>query len=148
MAIHGLQTALTQSTQHWLTTHLNGEWLLAHPLATFGLVCLVLFLGLGLLSAIAHLTESIWLFVARLPWRFMRWLLSLIAKIWRIPVARIALGRNPKTPDRGDRVTEILTRLTMIQKEQDQLTQELSHLLAKEVGSASNNRLPVEAQSS
>lgn len=146
MAINGLQTVLTQSTQHWLTTHLKGEWLVAHPLATFGLVCLVLFLGLGLLSAIARLTESIWLFVARLPWQFMRWLLGLIAKIWQIPVARMAFGKNAKATAQRDRVTEILTRLTMIQKEQDQLTQELSHLLAKEVGSVSNNRLPVEAQ--
>jgi hypothetical protein len=132
LTLNGLPTVLTQAAQHWLTTHLNVEWLMANPLASFGLVCLVIFLGLGLLSAIAHLTESIWLFVARLPWQVMRWLLGLIAKIWQIPVTRLTVWPFSKGSDSSDRIAEILTRLTTLQKEQDQLTQELSHLLNRE----------------
>ncbi|NJN22394.1 MAG: hypothetical protein HC812_15925 [Leptolyngbya sp. RL_3_1] len=130
--LNGLPTALTQAAQHWLTAHLNVEGLMANPLASFGLVCLVIFLGLGLLSAIAHVTESIWLFAARLPWRLMRWLLGWVGKIWQIPATRLAILPFPQRNHAPDRIAEILTRLTTLQKEQDQLTQELSHLLSRE----------------
>ncbi len=106
----GLQAPLTQSAQHWLTNHLNPEWFVAHPLAAFGLFCLVLFLGLGLLSAIARLTESIWLFIARLLWRLAQWLLRLISRMWQVSGVPIVLGRG-KAPDQRDRAAEILTRL-------------------------------------
>lgn len=129
--INGLQAALMASFQGWLTSHPKIGWLASHPLLAAGLFLFCLFLFWGLLSAIARLTEDLWLFIVRLPLRFVQWLFGLIAKGLKVPAARVNIGRIP-TKANPDRLNQILTRLEAIHKEQDELMQELSKLLAKE----------------
>ena len=141
--INGLQAALMDSFQGWLAVHPIIGWLAAHPLSALGLLLFFLFVFWGLLSAIARLTEDLWLFIVRLPLRFVRWLFGLIAKGLKTPSAR---GKNGRASSKAnpDRLNQILTRLEAIHKEQDELMQELSKLLAKEkafVGRAIANRL-------
>ena len=146
--INGLQTALMESLQRWLTSHPIVGWLIVHPLLTSGLLLLFLFLFWGLLSAIARLTEGLWLFIVRLPLRFVQWLFGLIAQGLTTPAARVIGRPSPKT--NPDRLNQILARLEALNKEQDELMRELSKLLARDktktleksfVGSVIANRL-------
>ena len=140
--INGLQAALMASVQGWLATHPMVSWLAAHPLISVGLLFFFLFLFWGLLSAIARLTEDLWLFIVRLPLRFVQWLFGLIALALKLPTARANPGRASKKGN-SDRLNQILTRLEAIHQEQDELMQELSKLLAKEkaiAGRALSNR--------
>ncbi len=129
--INGLQAALMVSFQGWLATHPMVSWLVAHPFVAFGLLLFLLFLFWGLLSAIARLTEDLWLFIVRLPLKFVQWLFGLLAMALKLPVARGNLGRASAKAN-PDRLTQILTRLEAIHQEQSELMQELSKLLAKE----------------
>lgn len=129
--INGLQAALMESIGGWLTSHPIIGWLVTHPLFASGLLLLFLFLFWGLLSAIARLTEGIWLFIVQLPLRLAQWLFGLIAKGLKMPATRVMMGSAP-TKANPDRLSQILNRLDAIHKEQDELMQELSKLLAKE----------------
>jgi hypothetical protein len=94
-------------------------------------VLLLLFLTAGLLRAIAHLTEQIWLFVLRLPLRFSQWLFNLSLSLIRMkPAAQAA--KSESQLDSQQRLNQIMTRLEALQQEQDQLMRELKTILTLE----------------
>ena len=51
----------------WLGEHPFMHWFLIHPLILLGLGLIVLLLLAGLMSAIAHLTQNLWLRLLQLP---------------------------------------------------------------------------------
>ncbi|NET47214.1 MAG: hypothetical protein F6K09_00265 [Merismopedia sp. SIO2A8] len=74
-----IQQAFWSPVETWLTAHPTVNWLIAHPtlLALVGLITL-LFLA-GLISALARLTENLWLRFLQLPFRLVWGLVQMIS---------------------------------------------------------------------
>lgn len=127
----GVEGALSRPLQAFLAAHPLLGWLLNHPLWGVGVLLLVLLLGLGLLSAIARLTENFWLTLGQMPLRLLVWLLGaaigLLRRPWRAKTGSAASAQSlPKSPDRA---AEIALRLAALQTEQAALVRELQSLL-------------------
>lgn len=112
-------------------------WLVAHPLWGLLAVGLGLLLLAGLWSAIARLTENFWLALVRLPFRLSAAAFSAVTSLW------FRRGRPERGEPRTDpnRLTEIVTRLDLLQQEQAALMQEMRTLLAAQ--SAKSGRMVV-----
>jgi len=122
----GIQSVLLQPLQSWLGEHPVVAWLVLHPLWSLALLGLAILLFAGLWSAIARLTEGFWLALVQLPFRLVTWLFAgttgLLVKRW---VGSSGQEAGP------DRLTEIVTRLEVLQTEQADLLQEMRQILAE-----------------
>ncbi|PZV07467.1 MAG: hypothetical protein DCF32_07265 [Leptolyngbya sp.] len=120
------QTALLRPVQGWLSEHPVMGWLVGHPLWAIALGILALLLFAGLWSAIARLTEGFWLSLVRLPFRLSGWIFGMVSGLlvrqWAKP-AKLEAGDN--------RLSEIMSRLEMLQTEQESLLEEMKGLLGK-----------------
>lgn len=130
--------ALNRPFQEFLAAHPLLSWLLGHPLWGVGVALVSLLLGLGLLSAIARLTENFWLTLGQLPLRLVVWLfgagMALLRRPWRSKT-ELAANSPKHLPENGadqaDRAADIALRLEALQQEQTALLQELQALLAE-----------------
>jgi hypothetical protein len=113
-----LLAPITDPLTDWLEAHSPWSWLFAHPIALIGVVLLALFLLSGLLSAIAQLTQRLWIGLLRSPWQLTRWIFGKGSQ-W--------VKRDPQP----DRLTIVLDRLESLKREEDELLQEVRSLLGK-----------------
>ncbi len=102
-------------------------WLVSHPFWSLGLVFVVLVLLRGLLGAIAHFVEQVWLAILRSPLVLSKWLLGLGTKSFHLAIAEKREGDAKQ-----QRLTEIVNRLEMLKQEQSELLQEVKTLLGSE----------------
>jgi hypothetical protein len=113
-----LLSPVTDPLTDWLKLHSPWSWLFAHPIALIGVILLALFLLSGLLSAIAQLTQRLWIGLLRSPWQLTRWIFGKGSQ-W--------VKRDPQP----DRLTIVLDRLESLKREEDELLQEVRSLLGK-----------------
>ncbi len=132
--INGVVDALLSPVQDWLSQHPRIVWLLVNPGWLLVALVIALFLLSGLLRAMSSLTEKLWLGLLKLPIRLVQWiwqgslfLLRRSAAETQSNLAQSSLIR-PSEPS-PDRLTEVLDRLEMLRREQDELIQEMKSLL-------------------
>lgn len=102
-------------------------WLVGHPFWSIGLVFVVLVLLRGLLGAIAHFVEQVWVAILRSPIALSKWLLGLGAKSFHL-----AIAEKREDDAKQQRLTEIVNRLETLKQEQNELLQEVKTLLGSE----------------
>lgn len=126
-----VQRAVADSITNWLEAHPILAWMFAHPLFTAIIIILLLWFFLGLLNAIAQLSQQIWLVILRSPFEISQQLVGRIAKAIS-PVTNSVGVKLPRV-DRDDgqeRFTYVLSRLESIKQEQEQLIEEMQVIVS------------------
>jgi hypothetical protein len=118
----GIQASINSSLNSWIDQHPQLVWLVNHPLQSFGIFLLGLFLFSGLLGAISKITEKFWLFILTYPFK-------IFSNIWVLVSKSLEKDDDDQKTETQKRVTEILRRLESIRQEQTLLSQELESLL-------------------
>jgi hypothetical protein len=118
----GIQASINSSLNNWIDKHPLLVWLINHPLQSFGILLLGLFLFSGLLGAISRITEKFWLFVLTYPFK-------IFSNSWLLILKSLQKDDDNQKTEAQKRVTEILSRLESIRQEQTLLSQELESLL-------------------
>ena len=113
--VEPIQSAIDQ----WLASHWWINFLVHHPLVLLGVVLLIVFLVSGALRAISRTSESLWILVLKLPFRFLGWL-GVRSLVW---------WRKSQKDEKSDRLQELLTRLEVLQEEQDAILSEVKTLV-------------------
>lgn len=122
-----VQNAIATMIKNWMDGHPFWAWLVSHPFWSLGLVFVVLVLLRGLLGAIAHFVEQVWVAILRSPLVLSKWLLGLGTKSFYLAIAEKREGDAKQ-----QRLTEIVNRLEMLKQEQNELLQEVKTLLGSE----------------
>jgi hypothetical protein len=144
--------------QDWLDAHPTIAWLIQNPLWAIVCLLLAIFLMWKLLAAVAQLTEKILLAILLFPLKLGQWLLARITDFFKTTViARFLPNQTseseplPATPsqkvamlkptdpvpalkpaivqDPNQRLTDIVSRLEALRREQDELLQEVKTIL-------------------
>ena len=118
----GIQASINSSLNGWIDQHPQLVWLVNHPLQSFGIFLLGLFLFSGLLGAISRITEKFWLFILTYPFK-------IFSNIWVLVSKSLEKDDDDQKTETQKRVTEILSRLESIRQEQTSLSQELESRL-------------------
>jgi hypothetical protein len=118
----GIQASINSSLNGWIDQHPQLVWLVNHPLQSFGIFLLGLFLFSGLLGAISRITEKFWLFILTYPFK-------IFSNIWVLVSKSLKKDDNDQKTETQKRVAEILSRLESIRQEQTLLSQELESIL-------------------
>ena len=118
----GIQASINSSLNSWIDQHPQLVWLVNHPLQSFGIFLLGLFLFSGLLGAISRVTEKFWLFILTYPFK-------IFLNIWVLVSKSLKKDDDDQKTETQKRVTDILSRLESIRQEQTLLSQELESLL-------------------
>ena len=118
----GIQASINSSLNGWIDQHPQLVWLVNHPLQSFGIFLLGLFLFSGLLGAISRITEKFWLFVLTYPFK-------IFSNIWILVSKSLHKDDDNQKTEAQKRVIDILSRLELIRQEQTLLSQELESLL-------------------
>ena len=118
----GIQASINSSLNSWIDQHPQLVWLVNHPLQSFGIFLLGLFLFSGLLGAISRITEKFWLFVLTYPFK-------IFSNIWILVSKSLKKDDDDQKTETQKRVAEILSRLESIRQEQTLLSQELESIL-------------------
>jgi cell division protein FtsB len=113
--VEPIQLAIDQ----WLASHWWVNFLVHHPLVLLGVVLLIVFLVSGALRAISRTSESLWILALKLPFRLLGWL----------GVRSLAWWRKNQQDEKGDRLNALLTRLEVLQEEQDAILAEVKTLV-------------------
>lgn len=118
----GIQASINSSLNGWIDQHPQLVWLVNHPLQSFGIFLLGLFLFSGLLGAISRITEKFWLFVLTYPFK-------MFSNSWLLISKSLQKDDDNQKTEAQKRVIEILSRLESIRQEQTLLSQELESIL-------------------
>jgi len=118
----GIQASINSSLNGWIDQHPQLVWLVNHPLQSFGIFLLGLFLFSGLLGAISRITEKFWLFILTYPFK-------IFSNIWVLVSKSLKKDDDDQKTETQKRVAEILSRLESIRQEQTLLSQELESIL-------------------
>lgn len=118
----GIQASINSSLNGWIDQHPQLVWLVNHPLQSFGIFLLGLFLFSGLLGAISRITEKFWLFILTYPFK-------IFSNSWLFISKSLQKDDDNQKTEAQKRVIEILSRLESIRQEQTLLSQELESLL-------------------
>lgn len=117
----------------WLVAHPSLAWIVAHPLASVGLLLLAIFSLWGLFKAIGRGIEQTWVFLLTTPFKLLQPIFGLM---WR--AIRRGFGHTNTTVARlesqlvsdstAERIATIVDRLQSLNQEQEMLLQELATL--------------------
>ncbi|BAU41974.1 hypothetical protein [Leptolyngbya sp. O-77] len=135
-----LLKSLSTPLQTWLVAHPIAQWLVTHPLWTLGLVIGAIALLVGLFGAIGRLTENLWLRLFQMP----LWLFASIFGGGFQLAKRLSHSSSTRPSSNADsdnstqRLDQILTRLTELHREEEQLLVELKTLVGEASLEASN----------
>ncbi|MEO1465586.1 MAG: hypothetical protein AAFR89_05055 [Cyanobacteria bacterium J06633_1] len=122
--------SLSSRTSLWLAHHPFAAWLVNHPLvATVGtliIIILVVRLLLTIYRAIARAIDRMWLAILRSPFTLLKFLFGWSPK----PKANIAnmTVTNYEVTNDPSQLQEIMTRLDLIQQQQQEIIRELAQL--------------------
>ena len=117
----GIQASINSSLNSWVDRYPQLVWLVNHPLQSFGIFLLGLFVFSGLLGAISRITEKFWLFILTYPFK-------ILSNSWMFISKSLQKDDDNQKTEPKKRVTEILNRLESIRQEQTSLSQELESL--------------------
>jgi hypothetical protein len=130
----------------WLIAHSYLAWIVAHPLASMGLLLLTIFSLWGLFKAIGRGIEQTWVFLLTTPFKLLQPIFGLMWRsIWR------GFGHNNTTVERvesplasdspSERIATIVDRLQSLNQEQEMLLQELATLTDPTAGIPSTKNI-------
>jgi type IV secretory pathway TrbD component len=126
VAVEGTQKAVTGLIQTWMQNHPLWAWFISHPLISFGLILVMFFLLRGLLGAIVHFIEKLWIVTLSAPLKFGNWLLS--ASLGKLKQQAVPASNEHST---HQQLTDLVTRLEAMQTEQDELLKQVKTILEK-----------------
>lgn len=121
-----LLSSIRSPIQDWLMSHPFWNWWLTHPLWLLVAIVFALFLLVGLLGAIARLTEKIWLAVLQAPFQLTRWIFWGVLSLLQIPFTPKASA----TENQQERLLTLLNRLETMRQEQEDVLREVRSILA------------------
>lgn len=124
-----LQAAPNVLVQHWLSDHPMLNWFVSHPFLTIGLVLVGMLLLQGLLRAIGHFTEQIWLMILRTPIQLSQQLLKLLTLPFRAKTPAELPPLETVQPEQKERLAQLLNQLETLKQEQDKLLTEVKTIL-------------------
>lgn len=131
--------------QEWLLAHPVWNWLFTHPVWLVGLIILSLFLFIGLLGAIAQLTETVWLAILQLPLKLVQLIFVGILALFRLPFRpKLTAAPSPNPETQTERLTLILNRLEALRQEQDELLSEVRSILAIQASESNLDHLKIK----
>ena len=131
-----VQKALNDTVYGWLNTHPLLSWFVTHPLYAIGVFLFTLLLLSGLLKAFGSIIEHAWVFILRSPFKLGKRLLGIGTKTLATRSTIVNSSKN----NLQEQLSEILSRLEVIQQEQDALTQQAKKILALEKKYVSSDR--------
>lgn len=133
---NSILNAFLSPIQEWLSQHPQIGWFLTNPGWLLVVLVVALFLLSGLLRAVASLTEKLWLGLLKLPIRLVQWVWQGSFFLLRRPLAKPPVQLNltgESEQSASERLTEVLERLELLRREQDELMQEMKSLLARKL---------------
>ena len=119
-----LQMSTISVIQTWLDSHPLLSWIFHHPVWATAIGVLLVFLVWGLLSAIARLTENLWISLLQSPIRLSQWVIKRSP-----PLLKHIIGFNSKTNDPKQQLLEAMNRLEELRKEQDEVLEQIKTLM-------------------
>ncbi len=114
------QSLIKTPVQNWVDGHPVVAWILEHPIWTIGLVVLGIFLFWGLLKAIAHLSERVWLSLLSFPLRFAQWVFQFGFQLFKFSNSQKEEPQQQE-PEKQEQLMDLLSRLEAVKKEQDEI---------------------------
>jgi hypothetical protein len=125
-AVEGTQKAVMGIIQTWIQNHPTWAWFMGHPLISFGLLIVAFFLLRGLLGAIAHFIEKLWIIVLRAPMQLGAWLINASWGKLNKQASTVSQEPNPH-----HELAAIVERLEATRIEQDELLKQVKTILEK-----------------
>lgn len=125
----GIQQAIGDSIQDWFIEHPMLNWFLNHPFLTIGLGLVAILLLQGLLRAIGHFTEQIWLLIFRAPIQLTQQLLKLLLLPFQPKTSPGPPSLEAVQPEQKERLAQLLNQLETLKQEQDKLLKEVKMIL-------------------
>lgn len=112
----------------WLIQHPFVSWLVNHPIISLvsGLITIVLTVRLlvTIYRAIANMIDQMWLFLLRSPWLLLKVIFG-----WEVkPDPPNSIVTNYEVTNNPEQLQEIMTRLDLIQQQQEKILQDLAQL--------------------
>jgi ElaB/YqjD/DUF883 family membrane-anchored ribosome-binding protein len=127
---NSVQDLVVTSVETWMSEHPIISWTIAHPLGAIALVLVTLFLGWGLLRAVAQGTQQVWLLILKAPLK----LTQSLAKGTSQSLKRTDLLQTTRLDSQLEvhkRLPEILSRLEILRQEQDTLIKEMHSIFSQ-----------------
>ena len=143
-----VQNAISPRIAEWINSHPALVWLLNHPLISFGISLLAIFIIWGFLQIVSDLAKTICLFILRSPFKIVKSIWSFGRKS---AFVKEELTVNQTSPSNyylrnnltftkhlnhqmndQDRLTHIWNRLEEIKQEQSQLLQVAAEIIQKQ----------------
>lgn len=159
-----IQTAINSSVSDWLQAHPVAfrlvqmlSWATNHPILSLVILLFTIAIAWSLIKAIGRLIETASLSLLKVPFMLSMVLIGLTSQTLRkfggLTFKQLPGAKNPAPPvlqhstyqpshkDKQQRLAEITTRLEVIQKEQNELLQEATAILALEETNNYDTRL-------
>ena len=147
-ASEALKNAIISLIKDWINAHPKIVWLVSHPFLTLALLLFTLLTLSGLLKALGSFFEKAWLFILQAPIKLSR----LVLLLGYQSLSRIGLFGHNKSyqqakanagnlkhlsflssnTDQKKRLAEIVSRLEVINQEQNKLIQEVAAILSSD----------------
>lgn len=128
--INSIGKSITSNLDAWLVNHPFLHWLVNHPLISLFLgliaVILVVRLFLTIYRAIATTIDRMWLWILQSPFLLFKFVFGWEVKSKTVP-ANTTITSYEITND-PEQLKEIMTRLDIIQRQQEQILQDLDQL--------------------
>lgn len=128
--VNSIGSSIDSHINAWLINHPTLAWLVHHPLISSiaGLIAIVLIVRLvaTIYRAIASTIDRMWLWILRSPWLLLKFLFG-----WEVKPQHNAVNTtitNYEVTNNPEQLQQIMTRLDLIQQQQQQIIQDLEHL--------------------
>lgn len=147
-AAEAMQKAIIALIGDWINTHPKFFWLVSHPFLSLGILFLAILIMLGLLKALGRFFEKAWLMIFQAPIKLSQFIVKAISqfisglfgrkhlvykqKLLNEPVDLKSLHFQSGTLDKKARLTQIFSRLEVINQEQSKLMQEVAAILSSD----------------
>ena len=129
--LDGIGNSLSYRWRIWLADHHTIAWIIDHPIISLvaGSIALILIIRLVLTiyRVVAQTIDLMWLWILRSPWLLVKFLIGWEAKP-KIEHPNTLVTTNYQVTADAEQLQEILIRLDKIQRQQEQIMQDLQLL--------------------
>lgn len=132
--VDGIDKSIHSRFDVWLTHHPLITWLVNHPITSLIASLIAIILAVRLIitiyRAIASTIDRVWLAILRSPVRLLKFLFGWQPKSKMTDLGNTTITNYEVTQD-SVQLEEIMTRLNLIQQQQQQIMQDLAQLKEK-----------------
>jgi hypothetical protein len=146
---NNMQSAIASSVNVWLQDHPNVFkllegliWMTNHPIISLLVLLVAIAVAWQLIKGVGYLMEVVGRAIVQAPFRLLQFSATSAGKIGSFAIQTITKKKEllalppanslPVQPDKQQRLAEISRRLESIQKEQNELLQEVATIMAEE----------------